>query len=120
MKGYANGRVSLTDPFALVDFDFSARRKRLLIALLLVALVSLIGLTAVVRSTAAPKLQRRLQADVERSLADDVNNLRVSVDGRSVRIAGDVTSANQRTRVIEQAQSRWGVRNLNADALKVK
>ncbi len=118
--GFANVRNSLTDPFDLVDFNFSTRRKRLLVALLVVGLASLIALTSVVRTTAVPKLEQRLEFDVKRSLADDVTQLRVSVDGRSVRVAGIVDSATERAKVVERVRGRWGVRNVNAEGLKIK
>jgi hypothetical protein len=112
-------RHSLADPFGLGDFEHVSRRKRLLAALLVLGAASLVGLSALVNSQGIASVEDHLRRDVVRSVANDVRALRVDVAGRSVTIAGNVSTARERQRIVARVRGRWGVADLDASRLTV-
>jgi hypothetical protein len=110
---------SIFDPFGLNDYEHRKRRRQLFVALVLGGLAIAIGLTALVRSVAVPKVERHLKDDVVTAVAADVSALRVDVDGRNLTIAGSVASVRERNRIVSLVRERWGVGSVDADGLRV-
>jgi hypothetical protein len=111
---------SLTDPFHLLDYEYLKRRTRLLCCLFIVGFGCLVALTVFVRSAGVPSLEAHLRDDVTESIANDVNGLRVFVNGQEVLVSGTVATQGDRERIVERVRTRWGVRGIDASLLVVK
>jgi hypothetical protein len=116
----ASEPTSITDPFHLLDYEYSQRRRQLLAGLLVVGLSCLVALTLLVKSSGVPSLEVHLRNDVTKSIANDVRDLRVGVDGQKITVSGTVRTQRERTRIVERVRTRWGVQSLDATLLIVK
>jgi BON domain len=111
---------SITDPFHLLDYEYSQRRRQLFAVLIVVGLSCLVALTMLVKSSGVPSLEAHLRNDVTKSIANDVTDLRVAVDGQKITVSGTVRTQRERTRIVERVRTRWGVRRIDAARLVVK
>lgn len=93
-------------------------RRRLLVSLCAAGFVTLGVLGFVAWQVTVPKVERHLHDDVSKAVGNDVENLRVDVDGTRVVLSGTVKSAAQRKRVALLVRQRWGVSSVDSVALR--
>ena len=91
------------------------QRKRLALLVMATAVLGLTALTVVSRKSS---IEQSLQASVEDALAIDHPGLRVSVDGRDVKISGAIGNDENKDVIAKIAADRRGVRSVDVRDLK--
>ncbi len=105
-------------PFGASAIEEAKRRRRLFLSLAAVAVVSLASVTVAASRTGVPKIENHLREDVFASVKNDVEELRVRVNGTHVVVSGDVASVAVRDRVMSRVRNRWGVRSVDVSDLR--
>ena len=105
-------------PFGASTIDEAKRRRRLFVSLTAAAVFSLASVSVAASRVAVPRIENHLRQDVLASVKNDVENLRVRVNGTHVVVSGDVASRAVRDRVASRVRNRWGVRSVDASELR--